>query len=182
MGIDGRVASGAGEILVFPVGDVKVRLGISELLRQSEVDDVDLVPTLADAHQEVIGLYVPVDEVAGVNVLDARDLMPSVSRENGTIERYAHQLVREEKDRLQAEFAVTKVEEVLERGSKEVKDHGIVVALGAIPPDKGNAHATCEGLVHLGLVFKLGMLGFDGLELDGNFFAGNNINSQVDIT
>jgi hypothetical protein len=98
------------------------------------------------------------------------------------LKKYVYQLVRKEKDRLQAKFAVTKVEEVLERGPKEVKDHGIIVALGAIPPDKGNAHATCEGLVHLGLVFELGMLGFDGLELDSDFFTGNNINSEVDIT
>ena len=75
MGVDGGVASCARQVLVLPVGDVKVGLGIPELLCETKIDDVDLVPTLADTHQEVIGLDVPVDEVAGVNVLDTGDLL-----------------------------------------------------------------------------------------------------------
>jgi hypothetical protein len=51
-----------------------VRLRVTVLLGESEVNDVDLVPTLADAHEEVVGLDVAVDEVAGMNVLDAGDL------------------------------------------------------------------------------------------------------------
>ena len=60
--------------LVLPIRNVQVGLGIPVLFRQSEIDDVDLVPTLADAHQKVVGLDIPVDKVARVNVLYAGDL------------------------------------------------------------------------------------------------------------
>jgi hypothetical protein len=57
-----------------------------------------LVAPLADAHQEVVGLDVSVDEVSGVDVLDSRD-----------------ELVGEEQDRLERELSVAEVEEVFER-------------------------------------------------------------------
>lgn len=50
MSVDGGVAGGTSEVLVLSVGNVEVRLGIAVLLGQTEVDDVDLVATLADAH------------------------------------------------------------------------------------------------------------------------------------
>lgn len=74
MGVDGRVPGSTGKVLILPVRDMKVRLGVPELLGETEVDDVDLVATLPDAHQEVVGLDVTVDEVARVDVLDAGDL------------------------------------------------------------------------------------------------------------
>lgn len=74
VGVDGRVASRTGQVLVLPVGNVEMGLGVTVLLGETEVDDVDLVATLTDTHQEVVGLDVTVDEVAGVDVLDARDL------------------------------------------------------------------------------------------------------------
>ena len=72
--VDGRVAGGTRQVLVLPVRDVQVRLRVPVLLRETEVDDVDLVTALANAHQEVVGLNVTVYEVAGVNVFDARNL------------------------------------------------------------------------------------------------------------
>lgn len=38
---------------------------------QAEVDDVDQVALLAQPHQEVVWLHVPVDEVFRVDVFDA---------------------------------------------------------------------------------------------------------------
>jgi len=38
-------------------------LQVSELLCETEIDDIDLIATLADPHKEVVGLYVPMDEV-----------------------------------------------------------------------------------------------------------------------
>lgn len=74
VGVDGGVAGGAGEVLVLAVGNVLVGAGVAVLLGQAEVDDVDQVALLAQAHQEVVGLHVSVDEVLGVDVLDAADL------------------------------------------------------------------------------------------------------------
>ena len=72
-----------------------------------------------------------------------------------------HQLISQKEDSLQAELAVAEVEQILERGPQEVNDHGIVIAFGAEPTDKGDTNATSKGLVDLGLVLKLGMLGLD---------------------
>lgn len=74
MGVDRGIAGSAGQVLVFPVGDVLVCAGIAVLLGQAEVNDVHQVALLPQAHEEVVRLHVPVDEVLGVDVLDAADL------------------------------------------------------------------------------------------------------------
>jgi hypothetical protein len=100
MSVDGSVTSGSGQVyqtateqdtinpsipiprrnpsyrrtLVLPVGNVEVGLGVPVLLGQTEIDDVDLVATLADSHKEVVGFDIPVDEVSRVDVLDSGDL------------------------------------------------------------------------------------------------------------
>jgi len=53
---------------------VLVGARVAELLGQAEVDDVDEVALLGQAHQEVVGLDVAVDEVFRVDVFDAADL------------------------------------------------------------------------------------------------------------
>lgn len=63
-----------GLTLVLPVGNVQVGLGVPVFLCQPEIDHVDLVASLADPHEEVVGLDVSVDKVARVNVLDSGDL------------------------------------------------------------------------------------------------------------
>ena len=49
VGVDGGVAGGAGQVLVFPVGNVLVAAGVPVLLGQAEVDDVDEVAFFAEA-------------------------------------------------------------------------------------------------------------------------------------
>lgn len=68
--------------LVLPVGNVQMGLGIPVLLGETEVDDVDLVPSFPDAHEEVVGLDIPVDKVARVDVLDTRDLAIAIESES----------------------------------------------------------------------------------------------------
>ena len=96
--------------------------------------------------------------------------------------KITHKLISEKKDGLQAELAVAEVEKVLERGAEEIDDHGIVVAFGPEPTDERNANTTGEGLVDLGLVLKLRMLRLDRLELDGNLFPGDDVDTEVDVT
>jgi len=72
-----------------------------------------------------------------------------------------YQLISEQQDCLEREFAVAEVEEVLEGRTQKVDDHCIVVTFGTEPPDKGNANAASKGLVDLRLVLKLRMLGLD---------------------
>lgn len=74
MGVDTGVPSRSRQVLVLAVRNVQVSLGVTVLLGESKVDDVDLVSTLADSHEKVVGFDVSVDKVAGVDVFDSRDL------------------------------------------------------------------------------------------------------------
>jgi hypothetical protein len=160
--VDAGIAGGTSQVLVLTVRDVEVRLGVTVLLGETKVDDVDLVAALANAHEEVVRLDVAVDERLGVDVLDAGD-----------------ELVGEQQDRLQRELAVAEVEEVLERGAEQVQDHGVVVALGAEPADEGDADTAGERLVDAGLIFELGVLGLDALELDGDLLARDDVGTYT---
>lgn len=72
--VDRGVTSGTSQVLVLPVGDVQMGLRVPVLLGKTEIDNVHLVTTLADAHEEVVGLDVTVDEVPGVDILDSGNL------------------------------------------------------------------------------------------------------------
>jgi len=54
----------AGQVLVLPVQDMKMCLRVSELLCETEINDIDLIAMLAGPHKKCVGLYVPMDEVA----------------------------------------------------------------------------------------------------------------------
>ena len=184
MGVDGCVAGSTRQVLVLAVRDVQMGLGVTELLGKTKVNNVDLVAATANAHNEVVGLDIAMDEVARVNVLDARDLWGSGTsqyRERGKRVE-THKLIGEQKDSLERELAVAEVEEVLEGGAEEIHNHRVVVALGAEPPDEWHADTTRKCLVHFGLIFKLRVLGFDRLELDGDLFAGDDVDTEVDVT
>lgn len=164
MGVDRGITSSTSQVLVLSVWDVEVSLWVAVLLSQTKVDDIDLVSALANTHQEVVGLDVTVNEGLGMNVLDAGD-----------------ELIGKEEHGLQGELAVTEVEQIFQTGTKEVKDHGIVVTLGTEPANEGDADTARERLVDTGFVFELGVLSLDTLELDGNLFTGDNVGSQVDV-
>lgn len=165
MGVNRGITGSAGQVLVLSVRNVEVGLGISVLLGEAEINNVDLVATLADTHEEVVGLDVAVDEGFSMDILDAGD-----------------ELISQKQDSLQRELAVAEVEEILQAGAEEVEDHGVVITLGAEPADEGNANATGEGLVDAGLILKLGVLGLDALKLDGNLFTGDDVSAEVNIT
>ena len=77
MGVDGSVSSCAGQVLVLAIRDVKVSLGVSVLFGKSEIDNIDLISSLANAHEEIVGLDVSVDKISRMDVLDSRDLRVS---------------------------------------------------------------------------------------------------------
>jgi hypothetical protein len=92
------------------------------------------------------------------------------------------ELVGQQQDGLERELAVAKVEKILQTGSEEIDDHGVVVTFGSKPADKGNADTSSEGLVHAGFILELRVLGLDTLELDGNFLPGNDIGAEIDVS
>ncbi len=50
VGVDGGITSSSGQVLVLPIRDVEVGLGVTVFLGQTEIDDIDLVAALADTH------------------------------------------------------------------------------------------------------------------------------------
>jgi hypothetical protein len=82
---------------------MKVGLRITILLSQTEIDYINLVAPLANAHKEVIRLDIAVEERLRVNVLNAGD-----------------ELIGKEENYFQRELAITEVEEILEARSKEI--------------------------------------------------------------
>ena len=91
-------------------------------------------------------------------------------------------MVGKEEHSLEAELAVAEIEEVLQGWAEQVDDHGIVVTLCPEPTDKGNADATGKRLVDLGLVLELRVLSLDGLELDGDLLARDDVDPEIDVT
>jgi hypothetical protein len=66
--IGGGVARSSGEILVLSVRDVKVGLGVTELLGETEIDGIDLISTLSNAHEEVVRFDIAINEVSRVDI------------------------------------------------------------------------------------------------------------------
>jgi len=165
MSIDGSITGSSSQILVLPVWNVEVSLRVTVLLGKSEIDDIDLVTALTNAHEEVVRFDITVDERFGMDVLNS-----------------GNELIGKEKNSLQGKLAVAKVEEILQTGSEKVENHGIVITFGAEPADKGNTDTSGKGLVDTSLIFELWVLGFDTLELDGNLFSGDDVRTEVDVT
>lgn len=158
MRVDASITGGSRQVLVLTVRDVEMGFRVTVLLGQTEVNHVDLVPTFSDAHQEIVGLNVTMDKGLGMNVFNAGD-----------------ELIGQQKHRLQGKLAVAKVEQILQAGSKKIQDHGIVITFGPKPAHKWNANPSSKRLVDTGLIFKLRMLRFDALQLDGDLFARDDI-------
>ena len=91
-------------------------------------------------------------------------------------------MVGKEEHSLEGKLAVAEVEKVFKRRAEEIENHGIVIAFGTEPPNERNTNTTSEGLVDFGLILELGVLSLDGLELDGDFLARNDVDTEVDIT
>ena len=152
--VDGGVAGSSSEILVLSVRDMKMGLGVTELLGETEIDDIDLIASLSDAHEEVVGFDIAMNEISRVDIFDTRNLWQNgVRKENKKEEATKdYQLISKEENGLETKFAVTEVEKILQRGPEEIKDHGIVVAFCAKPSDKGNTDTTSKGFVDLGFI------------------------------
>ena len=73
MSVDGRITCGSRQVLVLTIWYVEVSLRVAVFLCQSKVDDIDLISTLSNSHQEVIRLDITVDERFGMDVLNTRN-------------------------------------------------------------------------------------------------------------
>lgn len=74
---------------------MEMGLRVTIFLGQPKINDIDLISTFSDTHEEVVWLNVSMNEGFGVDVFDARN-----------------ELIRQQKYRFQGEFTVAKVEEI----------------------------------------------------------------------
>ena len=128
---------------------------VSELLGQTKVYHIHLIPLrellcdfanflvhphhdhhhnhnhhlLVEPHQEVIRLHVSMDEVLPMDKLDP-----------------AYQLVSQQENGFEAEFAIAEVEEVLQTRSQELHHHHVVLALAAVVLHKRDPHSSLHYL------------------------------------
>ena len=116
MRVDGSVPGCTGQVFVFPVGNVLSGSNVPVFLCQAKVDHEEFVAMAPDAHQEVIGLDVAVDEGLVVYVLNARD-----------------HLVGQHQHGFHREAPVAKVEQVLQTWPEQIHHHHVVIALNAVP-------------------------------------------------
>ena len=70
MGVDAGITGSTRQVFVLTVGNMEMGLGVTVFLGKTEVNDIDLIAALANAHQEVVGLDITMDEGLGMNILD----------------------------------------------------------------------------------------------------------------
>ncbi len=85
------------------------------------------------------------------------------------------ELIGKQKNRLQGEFAIAKVEKIFQTWPEQVEDHGIVVTFRAKPSNERNADTARKGLVDTSLIFELRVLCFDAFELNSYFFTRDDV-------
>ena len=89
-------------------------------------------------------------------------------------------MVCKEQDSLETKFAVAEVEEILQGGTEQVQDHGVVVAFSTEPAHERDADTASERLVDASLILELRVLGLDALKLDCDLFAGDDVGACDD--
>lgn len=70
MRVDRRIPCGTCQVLVFTIWNVEVSLRVAILLCETEINNVDLVATLSNAHEKVVWLDVTVNKRLGMDVFD----------------------------------------------------------------------------------------------------------------
>jgi hypothetical protein len=154
MRIDAGISSRSSQVLILPIRNMQVCLWIPVLLCQPKINNIHLIGTFSQTHQEIVGFDVSMDEIFGMNILDAGNLPISLS--NGT-----YQLISQQQNRLERKFSVAEVEQIFQRRPQKINHHAHVLSFDAIPANKGNTNSTRQGFVHLCFVFELWMTGFD---------------------
>lgn len=127
MRIDTCVASCARKRFVVFVWDVLACFRVAISLSQAKIDNVNDVLLFAMTDEEVVRFHVSVDEVIIVQELESLD-----------------HLVRDHERRLDCEFALAEVKRVFQTWTKQIHDHGVVVAFDTEPVDCRDASCNDE--------------------------------------
>lgn len=125
--IDASVASRACKRFIVFVWDVFACFWVAISLGEAEIDNVNNVLLFAMTDEEVIRFHISVNEVIIVEELESLD-----------------HLVRNHERRLDCEFALTEVECIFQTWTKQIHNHGVVVALNAKPVNCRDASCNDE--------------------------------------
>ena len=93
-----------------------------------------------------------------------------------------YELIGEEEDGLEGEFTVAEIEEILQTGTEEIDDHGVVIAFDSEPSYERHSDSSGQRLVDFRFVLELRVFSLDGFEFDRDLFAGDDIDTEVDVT
>lgn len=132
MSVDGCISNGAHDAFIFPVGDVLTRGCVAISLCETKIDDINQTIFLAAPDEEVLGFYIPVDEVSAMNELKPR-----------------YQLVDDHQNGLQRECTGTHGEELLEIGAEKLHHHHIGHPASTKVLDRRDADTPSELIVDL---------------------------------
>lgn len=69
--VDAGVASRAGQVLIFAIGNVLMRAWIAVLFGQTEIDNVNDALALAQTNQEIVGFDIAVNKRFGMDIFQA---------------------------------------------------------------------------------------------------------------
>ena len=122
MSINTCIPCSACQGLVIFIRDVLTCFRVPIPLGQTKINNIDNILLLSVSNQEVVWLHVPVNEVVVMQKL-----------------KPLNHLVCNHQRRLYRELALTEVECVLQAGTEQVHDHGIVVAFNTEPMNCGNS-------------------------------------------
>ena len=76
VGVNGGVSCSSRQILVFSIGNM-LAVSLDVPLCQSKINDENLMRPLSGSNEKIIWLDIPMQKVAGMDVLDTRDQLIS---------------------------------------------------------------------------------------------------------
>lgn len=153
-----RISGCSCELFTVLIVDVPARVWVLVSLGQSEIDKVDHVLLLAEADQEVVRFYVPVEETLLMDVFNSLQHL-NAYHQGG----------------LECELAPTVLEQMLKGRSQQVHDQHVVIVLSPVVVQVGYANWPVEEFIELRFVVKLRELGLDRLQFDCHLFSVFNV-------
>lgn len=139
---------------------IAIHLGSTAFRCETQVGHIYLVPLLLHTHQAILRLDVSMDDIIGVDILQA-----------------TNELVGKHQHRFEREFATAEIEKILQTRAQQIKHHGIVFALGHIGVNSRNTGTTRKRSIEFGLTFEEGRIDGDVFKFDSNLVTGVDVGS-----
>ena len=155
MSVDAGETCCANQLWTHGTTGIAIHLGGTAFRCETQVGHIYLVPLPLHTHQAILRLDVSMDDIIGVDILQA-----------------TNELVGKHQHRFEREFATAKIEKILQTWAQQIKHHGIVFALGHISVNLRNTGTARKRSIQFGLTFEEGRIDGDVFEFDSNFVTG----------